>query len=88
MRRLIVLAPALALTAVLLLVGPVFSKVLDGTDGPDVLVGTKRNDQITGGRGQDLLKGKAGNDTYFFADNWDQDLGIVEKRRGGKDTLD
>src|SRR5215210_6119399 len=41
-------APALALFAVLLVAGPAFSKVVDGTDGPDILVGTKRADQING----------------------------------------
>jgi Ca2+-binding RTX toxin-like protein len=61
-------APALALVTVLLVAGPAFSKVLDGTDGDDTLIGTKRKDQITGREGQDLLKGKGGNDTYFFAD--------------------
>lgn len=87
MRRLSLGAPALALYAVLLVAGPAVSKVLVGTDGPDTLIGTKRSDQITGGRGQDRLIGKAGNDTYFFADNWDQDAALVEKRRRGKDTL-
>jgi len=81
------LAPALALSAILLIAGPTFSKVVDGTDDSETLIGTKRNDQITGGRGHDRLIGKAGNDTYFFDDNWDQDR-LIEKRRQGTDTLD
>jgi hypothetical protein len=81
-------APALALLLVLLVAGPAFSKVVDGTDGPDVLVGTKRSDQINGKGDPDVLKGKGGNDTYIFEDGWDQDTALIEGRRGGKDTLD
>jgi Ca2+-binding RTX toxin-like protein len=87
MRRLILLGPALALIAALLLAGPALSKVLDGTNGADTLIGTKRNDKITGGEGLDLLKGRDGNDTYFFADNLGQDT-LIEKRGQGMDTLD
>jgi hypothetical protein len=87
MRRLILLAPALALTAALLLAGPVFSKVLVGTDDAETLIGTKKNDKITGKGGNDVLTGKAGNDTYFFADNWGTDT-LVEKPGEGSDTVD
>jgi hypothetical protein len=86
LRRLILLAPALALLTALLLASPALSKVLVGTDDSETLIGTKRNDQITGKGGQDILKGRAGNDTYFFADDWGQDF-LIEGRRGGTDTL-
>jgi hypothetical protein len=81
-------APALALFAGLLVAGPALSKVLEGTDGPDILIGTKRADQITGKGDPDLLQGKGGNDTYFFDDGWGQDTAIIETRRQGKDTVD
>jgi hypothetical protein len=81
-------APALALLAVLLIAGPAFSKVLVGTDGPDILIGTKRADQINGKGDPDVLKGKGGNDTYIFENGWGQDTALIETRRGGKDTLD
>jgi hypothetical protein len=81
-------APALALFAVLLIAGPAFSKVLGGTDGPDILIGTKRSDQINGKGDPDVLKGKGGNDTYIFENGWGQDTALIETRRGGKDTLD
>jgi hypothetical protein len=81
-------APALALFAVLLIAGPALSKVLGGTDGPDILIGTKRSDQINGKGDPDVLKGKGGNDTYIFENGWGQDTALIETRRGGKDTLD
>src|SRR3712207_1929034 len=80
-------APALALCAVLLIAGSAFSAIRTGTEDPETLIGTKRNDQITCAGGHDRLIGKAGSDTYFFADNWGQDR-LIEKRRGGNDTLD
>ena len=89
LRRLILLAPALALTRcpAACPLGPALSKVLVGTDDPETLIGTKRNDQITGKGGLDILKGRAGNDTYFFADDWGQDF-LIEGRGQGMDTLD
>jgi hypothetical protein len=89
MRRLILLSPALALAAALLLAlaGPALSKVLVGDDDPNTLIGTKRKDLITGGGGEDLLKGRAGNDSYIFDDNWGTDI-LVEPAKRGIDTLD
>jgi hypothetical protein len=87
MRRLILLAPALALTVALLLAGPALSAVRVGTNGNDTLVGTTKNDKITGKGGNDVLQGKAGNDTYVFADNWGTDT-LVEKPGEGIDTVD
>jgi hypothetical protein len=81
-------APAVALFVVLLIAGPAFSKVVDGTDGPDILIGSKRADQINGKGDPDVLKGRGGNDTYIFEDNWSQDTALIEGRRGGKDTVD
>ncbi len=86
MRRLPLLAPTLALMAVLLVVGPALSALRIGTNGSETLTGTKGNDHITGAGGDDMLKGLAGNDTYFFASGWGADT-LIEKPGQGTDTL-
>jgi hypothetical protein len=94
MRRLLLIAPTLALVTALLVAGPALSALRIGTNGPDGLTGTAEDDQITGKGDGDRLKGLAGNDTYFFADGFaartDGKVAadtVVETANGGIDTV-
>src|SRR5215216_2292458 len=93
-RRLSLLAPTLALLALLLVAGPALSALRIGTNGVDTLLGTSGNDQLTGKEEGDILKGLAGNDIYFFADGFskraDGSIGfdtLVEPSGQGSDTV-
>lgn len=77
-----------------------FSKVIDGTSGPDVLRGTSANelirgfagdDRIFGNGGNDCLKGYEGNDSIWGGDGDDYILGLGDNDKlvgdAGNDTV-